>query len=61
MAPKLIYRCTNCHKYTLESDVCPYCGGDVRTAHPPPFSHTDKWGEYRRKAKKRLEEHKKGV
>ena len=28
-------------------DVCPYCGGNIRTPHPPKFSPDDKYLKYR--------------
>jgi H/ACA ribonucleoprotein complex subunit 3 len=37
--------------YTLRSDKCPYCGGELRAAHPAKFSPEDPYGDYRRKMK----------
>lgn len=58
MSPKLIYKCQNCHKYTLESQKCPSCGNRVHIVHPAPVSLTDKWGKWRRRAKERIEKEK---
>lgn len=45
-------KCPACGRYTLK-DVCPACGNPTVSAHPPRFSPEDKWGKYRREAKKR--------
>ncbi|QOJ79760.1 nucleolar RNA-binding Nop10p family protein [Infirmifilum lucidum] len=37
--------------YTLRRDRCPYCGGELKAAHPAKFSPEDPYGEYRRKMK----------
>ncbi|TFG13486.1 RNA-protein complex protein Nop10 [Candidatus Thorarchaeota archaeon] len=53
-----LFKCTECNKYTLEQKGCPYCGGQVTGPAPPRFSPQDKYGKYRREAKrkaKRLE------
>ena len=34
----LIHKCVKCGRYTLRSDRCPKCGGEVRSAHPPNIS-----------------------
>ena len=34
----LIHKCVKCGRYTLRSDRCPSCGGEVRSAHPPNIS-----------------------
>ncbi len=33
-----IYKCTKCHKYTLETDKCTTCGSTVYSPHPARFS-----------------------
>ncbi|MCS7123965.1 MAG: RNA-protein complex protein Nop10 [Candidatus Bathyarchaeota archaeon] len=43
----LLRKCSECGKYTLKNDKCPYCGGLVRTPHPPKFSPDDKYLKYR--------------
>jgi len=48
----LMKRCPACGAYTFR-DVCPSCGSPTGSAHPPRFSPEDKWGKYRREAKKR--------
>ncbi|MCD6367843.1 MAG: RNA-protein complex protein Nop10 [Candidatus Aenigmarchaeota archaeon] len=48
----LIKKCFHCGIYTLK-DRCPICGEKTRTPHPPKFSPEDKYGKYRRMAKKR--------
>ncbi|MBD3350975.1 MAG: RNA-protein complex protein Nop10 [Candidatus Lokiarchaeota archaeon] len=45
--PKKIFYCDVCNEYTLNSDKCPHCNGDVRTPHPPKFSPIDKYQKYR--------------
>ncbi|MEN2974124.1 MAG: nucleolar RNA-binding Nop10p family protein [Candidatus Caldarchaeales archaeon] len=30
----LIKKCSRCGRYTMRDDKCPYCGGEVRSAHP---------------------------
>ncbi|MFW9920541.1 MAG: RNA-protein complex protein Nop10 [Candidatus Thorarchaeota archaeon] len=47
-----LYKCTKCSGYTLNDRACPSCGSDVRSPAPPKYSPQDKYGEYRRKAKK---------
>ncbi len=47
----LLRKCPACGTYTFK-EVCPRCGTPTVSAHPPRFSPEDKWGEYRRKAKK---------
>ncbi|MFP3228115.1 MAG: RNA-protein complex protein Nop10 [Caldisphaera sp.] len=47
----LMRRCINCKRYTLNQDKCPYCGGSLRVPHPPKFSPSDKYVEYRYKLK----------
>ena len=52
---KLIRKCTTCKKYTINKLICPYCGGQTKNPHPPKFSVQDKYGKYRRAAKKLAE------
>ena len=52
---KHILRCQNCNEYTLKEKCS--CGGNAVTIRPAKFSPTDKYAEYRRKAKQ--EERKK--
>lgn len=49
-------KCMKCSRYTLEEDKCPECGGPVTTPQPPRYSPQDKYGEYRRKAKRKARE-----
>ncbi|UCE10730.1 MAG: RNA-protein complex protein Nop10 [Candidatus Thorarchaeota archaeon] len=49
-----LYKCIECNYYTLENNQCPKCGGSVKDPAPARFSPQDKYGEYRRKAKRRL-------
>lgn len=48
---KHIYKCENCNTYTLKLS-CPYCGSPTKNPKPGKFSPEDKFGGYRRKAKK---------
>ncbi|MEM2215867.1 MAG: nucleolar RNA-binding Nop10p family protein [Nitrososphaerota archaeon] len=34
----LINKCIQCGQYTMRRDSCPYCGGEVKSAHPPNIS-----------------------
>ena len=43
--------CRNCKKYTLK-EICANCGSKTANPHPPSFSPLDKYGAYRRIAKK---------
>ncbi|MCY0868469.1 MAG: RNA-protein complex protein Nop10 [Desulfurococcus sp.] len=43
----LMRKCLKCGRYTLSSDKCPVCGGDLVVPHPPRFSPLDKYVEYR--------------
>ncbi|MFQ5832747.1 MAG: RNA-protein complex protein Nop10 [Candidatus Thorarchaeota archaeon] len=52
-----LFKCRACGHYTLESRDCPRCGESVVTPHPPKYSPQDRYGEYRRKAKKRARLH----
>ena len=47
----LLRKCPNCGTYTPK-EVCPVCGERTVSAHPPRFSPEDKYGKYRRMAKK---------
>ncbi|MGQ4870853.1 MAG: RNA-protein complex protein Nop10 [Candidatus Thorarchaeota archaeon] len=49
-----LFKCTVCHEYTLEEERCPRCGGSVASPYPAKFSLQDKYGEYRRRAKRKL-------
>jgi len=53
---KHILKCKSCKKYTL-SDKCE-CSGEAVTPIPPKYSPEDKYGEYRRRAKKESLEEK---
>lgn len=43
----LLRKCEQCGKYTLKTDVCPYCAEKVRIPHPAKFSPDDKYLKYR--------------
>jgi len=43
----LLRKCENCGRYTLKTEVCPYCGGKPRIPHPAKFSPDDKYAKYR--------------
>lgn len=45
-------KCPRCKTYTLK-EVCK-CGEKTASPHPPKFSPEDKYGAYRRKAKRKL-------
>lgn len=45
--PWMLRKCKSCNRYTLNTDKCPYCGGEVRIPHPPRFSPEDKYVKYR--------------
>ncbi|HLC55511.1 MAG TPA: RNA-protein complex protein Nop10 [Candidatus Nanoarchaeia archaeon] len=45
--------CTKCGLYSLKQH-CPNCRQQVFSPKPPRYSPLDKWGEWRRKAKKEL-------
>ncbi|MHA1637773.1 MAG: RNA-protein complex protein Nop10 [Candidatus Thorarchaeota archaeon] len=49
----LLLKCTKCSRYTLNETKCPKCGGTVRHTAPARYSPQDKYGEYRRKAKRK--------
>jgi len=43
----LMRKCSECGKYTLRKDQCPYCRGGVRIPHPAKFSPDDKYAKYK--------------
>ena len=45
----MIKKCTECESYTLKEK---HCEAKTVTARPPKFSYPDKYGKYRRKAKR---------
>ncbi|AFK50888.1 Nucleolar RNA-binding protein Nop10p [Thermogladius calderae 1633] len=47
----LMRKCSRCGRYTLATDKCPYCGGELRVPHPPRASPDDKLVVYRLQAK----------
>ncbi|MHA1299330.1 MAG: H/ACA ribonucleoprotein complex subunit NOP10, partial [Candidatus Helarchaeota archaeon] len=47
--------CTVCNRYTINKLVCPECGGHTKNPHPAKYSIQDKYGKYRRAAKKLAE------
>jgi len=47
-----IKKCKKCGRYTFQDD-CPECGGEAVSPHPAKFSPEDKYGEYRRKLKRK--------
>lgn len=49
MAKKILY-CASCESYTLH-EMCS-CGGKTIEKKPPKYSPADKYGRYRREAKK---------
>lgn len=49
-----ILKCTNCHTYTLKQ-MCPKCNNKCISPKPAKFSPEDKYGEWRRKAKREQE------
>lgn len=51
---KHIMKCSKCGNYTLK-DTCGKCNGKSYEAKPAKYSPDDKYGKYRRMAKKRLE------
>ncbi|MHA1577558.1 MAG: RNA-protein complex protein Nop10 [Candidatus Thorarchaeota archaeon] len=50
-----LYKCTDCEEYTLDEEKCPKCGGRVRNPSPARYSPIDKYGSYRRKAKRKAQ------
>ncbi len=52
---RALLRCAKCGDYTINK-LCS-CGGEAVSVKPPKYSPEDKYGEYRRKVKrKELEE-----
>ncbi len=51
----LLKKCVRCSSYTLKTDVCPLCGGTLKTPHPPKFSPDDRYLKYRMIMKKEHE------
>ena len=49
-----LWKCEACNRYTIYQNKCPYCGGRLRTPHPPKFSPEDPYGKYRRMLKKEI-------
>ncbi len=49
---KKIKKCPSCSSYTLRSH-CKDCDVETINPKPPKFSPEDKYGEYRRKQKKK--------
>ncbi len=49
---KHILKCKDCSLYTLKPR-CPSCGGETFRPIPPKYSPEDKYGEYRRKVKRK--------
>ncbi|TKJ16965.1 ribosome biogenesis protein [Candidatus Woesearchaeota archaeon B3_Woes] len=47
---KHILKCSECGHYTMNENCG--CGGNAFMAKPPKYSPEDKYGDYRRKAKK---------
>jgi len=56
----LLRRCVKCGRYTLNKEKCPYCGGMVRTPHPPKFSPENRYAKYRRMLRRMTEGEKHG-
>ncbi len=52
-----ILKCPTCTGYTMKA-ACPKGGVATVTSRPPKYSPEDKFGGYRRKAKKMLETEK---
>lgn len=50
---KHIMKCPNCGRYTMKA-VCDNCGEKTVTPVPPKYSPDDKFGEYRRRAKRQM-------
>ncbi|NHI89047.1 MAG: RNA-protein complex protein Nop10 [Candidatus Thorarchaeota archaeon] len=51
-----LFKCSKCGQYTLEQQRCPTCGGSVFSPKPPRYSPQDKYGKYRRKAKRKTQQ-----
>ena len=50
---KALLKCKSCGQYTLQKPCA--CGGEAVQPYPAKYSPEDKYGEYRRKAKKEIE------
>lgn len=50
-----IRKCEKCEKYTFK-EICPLCGSLTSNPEPPTYSPSDKYGYFRRKLIKELEE-----
>lgn len=46
----MIRKCKKCGAYSLQKTCV--CGGETKTPHPPKFSAEDKYGKYRRMARR---------
>ncbi|MEM4266562.1 MAG: RNA-protein complex protein Nop10 [Candidatus Nanoarchaeia archaeon] len=46
-----ILKCPKCNTYTMKEN-CPLCGEKTLSPKPARFSLEDKWGKWRRQAKK---------
>ncbi len=51
-----LFKCSKCGQYTLEQKKCPKCGGPVSSPKPSKYSPQDKYGEYRRRAKRKTQQ-----
>lgn len=51
----LLRKCPSCGEYTLR-EKCPKCGGATLMPIPAKYSPDDRYGEYRRRLKRELEE-----
>ena len=51
MRMKSLMRRCSCGRYTLQ-DTCPECGSGVDVLIPPRYSPEDRFGKYRRRAKR---------
>lgn len=47
-----ILKCADCGAYTMKEEC--KCGGKAANVKPPKYSPDDKYGDYRRKAKREL-------
>ena len=47
-----LFKCPKCKEYTLSQKQCPKCEGPVMDPKPAKYSPQDKYGVYRRKAKR---------
>ena len=46
-----IFKCCSCNVFTMK-EFCPKCNEAINTTKPARFSPVDKWGFYRRRAKR---------